>query len=217
MRTRLSRPVLSVFSQEDEEEAAWDLFTAVNELFPERFAELEALRSQPDDNQCARQVKEWTERNRISCRAVDAVAMQIAAGGDGPGESFAIIVSTDKNGNLEDPPSITASPFDETLNEFLRRAREHYREVRRWFLKRGYNKRQVKRELDHFRWLTAHLISEQTWAQITEREDLNPLNLSERTIGGEARKAARLVGISLRNTPGPRPGSGHTPRRRRRR
>lgn len=217
MRGRLSKPVLSVSSKAHQEEAAWDLLTAVREMFPGRFAELTALWADLSDDlgevgfgdlycSLADSVDQWTSRNRISCPAVDEVATSMAAGFR-PAEVLA---------GTEGLPPIRANPFGETLEEFLDRARQHYNKVRRSFEARGF-KRQVKREYDHFRYLAAHLIGKYSWAEIARGDA--PFELprkSSKTIAGEARKAAQLVGLCLPNKPGPRPGS-RAPRRRRRR
>lgn len=220
MRGRLSRSVLSSSQRADKEDAAWELLDAVSDLFPERFAELEALGLDPayDDledrygeqyDDLGDRVSDWTLQNGISCSAVNEVATRIAAGEQTPGFWFTI--------PTEEPPTIHADPSRETRSEFLDRAGRHYDEMVTHYSEQGFRKRPIKRERDHFRWLAAQLVGRQTCAEIAERDDLNPLNLSEKTIAGEARKVAGLIGISMPSTRGPRPGSHHTPRGRRRR
>lgn len=214
-RGRLSRNVLG--SGFLHEEAAWDFLAVVRDLFPERFAELKALESITDRDERAKRAREWVVQNHISCSAVDEVAALIASGQDEPFESFSISVYADKNGQLiERPPPIGASPQDETLDEFVHRAKQYYHEVREWFEQRGVKKRPTKHGLDPFRYLAAHLIGGYSLATIARGETRFQLPIkSDKTIAGEARKAAHLVGISLPNTPGPRRGS-KLPRRRRR-
>jgi hypothetical protein len=245
MPTRLSRSVLSSSHGADQLLAASAFLDAVCDMFPDRFAALETLgrshledaemrgsNSEDDDHFLVygqpfgaaydglhERVYEWTSENGISCAAVDKAATLNAAGQQVPDVFFIEVERLDKSGNPlpEQPPSIQVWPFNETLEQFLERARRHYKEVLDWYGQRGFKKRPIKRESDHFRWLAAYLVGGRPWAQIAEDEDLNPLRLSEKTIAGEARKVALLIGIPLRNTPGPRRGSHHTPRRLRRR
>jgi hypothetical protein len=63
-----------------------------------------------------------------------------------------------------------ASPVTETLDEFLARARHHYRETETWLRARGMTDRPIKRELDHFRYLAVHLIGGHSWAEIAAGE-----------------------------------------------
>src|SRR2546426_9050237 len=167
MRGRLSRPVLSVSSKAHQEEAAWNLLAAVREMFPAQFAELTArwddLREDLDEvgfvdvlSDLTDFVDQWTLKNRISCPAVDGVAAHRVTGG---GLTEVLI------GTRGGPP-IHANPFDETLDEFLGRARQHYKEVRGYFEAQGFKKRPAKRELDHFRYLVAHLIGGYSWEEI---------------------------------------------------
>jgi hypothetical protein len=103
-------------------------------------------------------------------------------------------------------------PLRETLDEFLDRARQHYRETKTFYEQHGFTRAPVKREVDHFRYLAAHLVGGYSWAQLADGD--TPLNLpvkSEKTIAGEARKAAALIRLSLRPVPGPRPGSPRRP------
>jgi hypothetical protein len=165
-------------------------------------------------------VCEWTKRIGISCPAIDNVATDIAGGLDYPSRPHTTIHHLDQDGNsipVEEPPAIQARPFDETLPEFLDRARNHYAEVRQCYVNLGFDERPIKREIAHFRWLASNLVKGHTWAQIAETGQLNPHGLSEKSIAKEARTVADLIGIPLRTKRGPRPGSRHTPHSRRRR
>jgi hypothetical protein len=221
MAGRLSRSVLSGSPEGHQEDAAWDLLDAVGELFPEAFYELgpedapDDVVDQLDDGQLLASIEEWTLRHRLACPAVDSVALQIAFGRE---PSLPMMVMRD--GKRVQPPSITAWPAHETIDEFLGRAKRHYNSVRQDFLQRGYKPRPIKRERDHFRYLAAHLVGGYSWAEIARGK--TPFTFSAtrdaKTIAGEARKAARLVGISLSSKRGPRRGSKqHAPRLRRRR
>lgn len=231
MRGRLAKSVLSSSRRKVQELAAWELLAAVRDLFPDRFAELRALRDWLEDDsvndrggeddtadadEFRRRVREWTSKNNVSCSAVDRVAAEIAVGNTGP-EPVLTEVRHVGGESIDTTPPIHAKPFDETLNEFVDRARMHYNEVRGSFLERGFKKRPAKREHDHFRYLVAHLIGGYSWAAIERNyAQLKVSKKSPKTIAGEARKTARLIGIDLSKKPGPRPGS-HAPRRRRRR
>jgi hypothetical protein len=221
-RGRLSRSVLSGSRDADHEIAAWDFLDAVRELFPDRFADLEtqwlglegpdsaALNLDDLDETAAA----WALENRISCDAVNAVLRQIVRGLDGEGT---VVRYFDKHLEEIKFPSITAAPTQETLDEFLSRARKQYKQIRNSFLKGGYRARPTKREADHFRYLAANLVGGYSWAQMARRETPFTFSASRaaKTIAGEARKAALLIGIALPTSPGPRPGS-RLPRRRRR-
>lgn len=217
-RARLSRNVLAGgFPAALHEEAAWDLMTAVQALYPERFAKLRSLQSVPDLADKRRGAQDWAAANNISCPAVSWVAELIAGGQEEPGESFSITIYADQHGQLiPEPEPIQARPKDQTLEEFLDRARRHYRDVREWLVARGESRRPIKHERDHFGYLAAHLIGDHSWAQIARGETgLNLPKMSQKTVAGEARKAAALVGLLLSPQRGPRPGS-KVPRRRRR-
>jgi hypothetical protein len=216
MRTRLSKTVLNSSQRAHEEDAAWEFLEAVRDLFPKRFAELQELGSDPaydnaDDlgmryseawNDLHDHVHEWTSKNRISCDAVDDVVTQIASGH----QTFKLFTEVDVP--IAEPPPIRARPFDQTREEFLREANEYFTKVHELYKQLGYKKAPVKRKPEHFRYLAANLIGGYSWAQIADgRNSLGLRAKSEKTVAGEARKAAHLVGIRLRNTPGPRPGT----------
>jgi hypothetical protein len=220
---RLSRNVLSASSLNVEEDAAWDLMEAVRELFPQVYAELEGIVFVPNDSdepdedpeKIVQDAREWTKRHRLACPAVDDVATQIARGQE-PVSPYAGVWYFDEKGQRLDLPAISANPSIQTLEEFLKQAKHHYREMRRLFLKRGYKKRVIKREAEHFRYLAAHLVGRYSWADMARNQTPFAFSLkSEKTIAGEARKAARLVGISLPTKRGPRLGSRRRPRHRR--
>jgi hypothetical protein len=207
----MSRLVLSAdeSAETTADNAAWDLLTAVRELFPEEFARLEDLRVLPEADR-DRHVREWTRHHGISCRSVDRMADWFVHGENAPPETVTGFILAD-NGELVDAPSMpAASPFDETLKEFLARARKHYQEVRDWYQERGYKGQPVKRELDHFRYLAAYLVGGHAWAEMARGgiDRLKDVQIrSANTIAGEARKAAGLIGLSLSGKPGPRVGT----------
>lgn len=190
---------------------------AVQDLYPERFAALLSLRSVIDDAERSRLAHQWVADNRLACRAVETAAHDIADGQDEPGETATATVWVDENRQVVKPPDpIQAMPRNETLEEFVERAREQYHRMRQWLQERGVKPRPVKRELDHFRYLAAHVIGGASWAQIARGDTgLSLPRKDQKTVAGEARKAAAMVGLPLRATRGPRPGS-KLPRRRRR-
>ena len=223
MRRRLSKPVVTDRWQR-QEAAAWELLYAVRELFREKFAELEAIGNElhyemecghhegldrgtlPEDVQ--KHVWEWTAKHGISCNAVDYTATRFTAGEDGVLEGRLTSVF-DANGDpVNTTPSIHANPFDETLHEFLARAREHYNEVCALFQKLGYKKGPSKRERDHFLYLAAHLVGGYSWAQIADGDTPFPLpTKGANTVAEGAREAALLIGLRMPNKSGPRKGS----------
>src|SRR5687768_16281686 len=93
----------------------------------------------------------------------------VSSGGSStfPRSSARLLV--DERGNVDDPPELTpASPFDESFDEFMLRARTHYHAVQDWHERRGFSQRPVKREMDHFRYLAAHLVVDHSWATIAK-------------------------------------------------
>lgn len=205
------------------ERAAWSILDAVRELFPQKFAALEDLRSMYDtfereeEEELYDQVWLWTEQNRISCDAVNKAALEVAEGRNGPPPTM-LVLTTDKirlgranPGSVEISDSlktreglsaIEADPLHETLDEFLIRAKEHYHRKRE-FLKRHGFERIRKRESDHFRYLVVHRIGGYTWDEIKEckalGEDGKPFTFpskSLKTIAGEAGKLAKLLGLA---------------------
>lgn len=86
-------------------------------------------------------------RDGVSCAAVDAVATLIAAGQQGPEVGFIKVKRLDESGNPipEKPPSIEVWPFNETLEQFLDRARRRYKEVLNWYRQRGFKGVPLKR------------------------------------------------------------------------
>ena len=227
-RGRMSRRVLSGSERETQEDAALDFLDAIEELFPDRFAEIGRLyqafetpyddeeNGEADDDitQLQEPAAEWARRHHIFCDAVADVAWQIAAGF--LGSSPALTRHFDKDGRMIELPAITALPNEETVEEFVARAKEHYGDMRKWFLQRGYKQRPVKREREHFKYLAAHLVGEFSWAQIAAGKTGLPLSIrTASTVAEEARKAALLIGLPMPPKPGPRLGS-RMPRNRRR-
>jgi hypothetical protein len=233
MRGRPSQALLRT-SAKRAQDAAWQFLDAVRELFPRKIEELttlgescvdnavEALGSDLDEDDpllcdgqpfgpladvLRRCVHEWTLKCGISCSAVDEVATRIVLGHTGPEPALTKLL--DAIGKpLPEPSPIQASPLNETLDTFLQRAREHYKEVADFYIKRGLKKGPIKRKSDHFLWLAAYLVGGYSWAEIAR---LGLRGKSEKTVAGEARKVASLIGIRLGNRPGPRPGSHPRP------
>jgi hypothetical protein len=216
--------------------AAWELLHAVRELFSKRFAELEALRDNLRDefqrghvsdpasytpNTLPNPFKEfihaWANRNGMSCDAVEKMAALIVLGdtasprvtselGDGNGNPLFSV--WDAKGNRRDFLLIRADPFSETLDEFIDRAKAHYKEMCALFQAMGYQKAPSKRERCHFRYLAAHRVGGFSFAQISAGETgLDLPRRSASAVAEGANEAARLVGLPLRSKPGPRPGS----------
>jgi hypothetical protein len=212
------------------EEEAWALLDAVNELFPEKFAELKTLtgrlESAPDDEEDAEEgrriyenvraeVGRWTAENRIACPAVDRAALRLVCGDYGP-EPFITLAYVDEQGRRRFVPSLTADPEHEPKPEFLKRADAHYDEVARLLATQGEKVGPAKRDLIHFRFLAARLVGGYTPAQLALNDPLrSKFNLppqSEKTIADETRKLAEVIGIQLPTRRGPIPGK---PRQRR--
>lgn len=169
-----------------------------------------------------RRVAAWTSAHHVACPAVNDVAAKIVGGCWGP--EGAVIWTVSLGGETGNPVEeldllggrgIHAHPFEETFEEFLGRAGRHYKEVKTRLIKAGYQPQAVKRDRDHFRYLAAHLLGGYSFAEIADGETgfrLLPSKKSPKTVAGEARKVAQLIGIELPKAPGPRRGS----RRRRR-
>jgi hypothetical protein len=209
-----------------QEQAAWELLYAVGDLFPDRIKELRALGERlvsdyydelgdthPDNRQAedhfTSAVRDWTAKNRISCVRVDEAAVKYAVG-NSPSAGLYIDVDPDDPGFIDRTPSITARPYNETRQEFLKRAAEYYDQLARRYAEQGATRGPVKRQgSDHFRYLAAHLVGAYSFAQIAREHARFQLDavVTEKTVAGEARKTARLIGLALRNIPGPRPGS----------
>lgn len=219
-------PVLRLPSQA-RELAAWELFRAIEELFPTRFEELRSILNDliderpqlqdPDwdefeedhrwaEQELTRRVDAWIEANRVSSPAVGDVAEKIAGGQRYPNLGFVLDQDGDK--------AICARPFTETLSEFVVRARAHYREVQALHKSEGaVVDGPSTRKREHFRYLVAHIIGGYSFASIAAgKTPFRFLSKSAATIAGEARKAAASVGITLPRRPGPRRGS-RAPRR----
>jgi hypothetical protein len=217
---------------------------AVRELFPEKFAEVEVIRgdlrdafrrgevsdprlSTPDTlpEPVQKRIHLWAKTNGISCDAVEKMAALIVAGdtrpptvtvelSDAKGNPFFEIKDT--KGDRRNVLLIRADPFCETLEQFIVRARAHYKQACGFYQKLGYKIGPGKRERDHFRYLAAHLVGGYSWAQLAPGN--TPLNLpvgAERSIAEGARETARLIGLPMRTTPGPRPGTRLRPTRHR--
>lgn len=208
------------------EQAAWALLYAVRELFPDRIAELRAVGNQAadeyidelDENDKANQeaagrfrrgVQDWTSKNGMSCDAVNRAAAGYAVG-DTPSAGRYVDADINDPDFIDRTPSITARPYNETRQEFLTRAAEYFEHVvQHYAAKHGVKRGPVKREgEDHFRYLAAHLVGQCSWAEIARQHArFNVDATSAKTVAGEARKTARLIGLPLRAKPGPRPGS----------
>lgn len=208
------------------EQVAWQLLYAVRELFPERLAELRAVGERAADeyideldendrtnrevaDRFRRGVHDWTSKNGMSCDAVNNAAAAYAVG-DAPSVHRYIDADIRDPDFVDRTPSITARPYNETRQEFLTRATEYFeRVVELYARKHGVKRGPVKREgTDHFRYLAAHLVGGHSFADIAREPDRFQLDavVDQKTVAGEARKVARLIGLDLRLVPGPRPG-----------
>jgi hypothetical protein len=228
-RTALTKHVLQA-EWRTGKQAAWELLLAVKELFPERIDQLvlqirELTRGQnlpvlrdrfewrfedqAEDATIAtieRCVNEWTATNHISSPEVEMAAARLALGFSKP-DIARVIGTTDDEGNEIDPPALTAYPFDETKEEFLKRAAKYFDEVVQ-FYRSEPKRRPIKRDVVHFKDLVAYLVGGYSWAEIAHGK--TPFGLprrSEKTVAGEARKTAALLGLALPTRRGPRPGT----------
>lgn len=221
---QLSRRVLQSEGR-TKEHAAWLLMLALEELLPDRIEKLVSItRGLHTDTASLKalfepfsldrsdtkkwiqaRVNEWCETNNIACEAVEHAAACWAVGFSGP-SILDIGGIADKDGAEIDTPTLTADPHNESKDEFLKRAADYYDRVVHFF--GGSSKlKVVKRELSHFRYLVAHVVGGCSFAQIADGE--NPFKLaakSAKTVAGECRKLAALIGVPMPSTPGPRPG-----------
>jgi len=221
MRDRLSRNVLRLPS-DIKRLAAWEFMEALQELFPERFAELLdigyyhlGLDFDPDDraaiaavdSELAAAVDEWVASLGLNSGPIKAAAWTIAVGQEP--ESVALIsVLLVAGKRAEGTRSIHAYPLSETEEEFLERAKSHYRQGVSGLLASGcVIAGGTKREGEHFKYLVASLVGGYTCEEIAEgRTPFRFQHKSSKTIAGAVRTAARLLGIKLPTNPGPRPG-----------
>lgn len=208
------------------EQAAWELLWAIDGLFPSKTRELRAIaqrlwseaadeaeehdpRNVAASERFVRSIRKWTLANKISSLAVDLAVEKWATDADQTCSGLYLLDEFDENGNLvRRGPTLSAYPFNETREEFLEKAGKYYDEVVRLGEQRGAKAGAVKRDVDHFRWLAAHLVGGYSYADIAdpERNRLGLSAQSEKTVAGECRKLATLIGISLPMSPGPRPG-----------
>jgi hypothetical protein len=206
------------------EQAAWELLYAVQDLFPERIQGLRDLgerlasdyngeADESDDHnkqvedQFTRAVRDWAATNRISCAAVDDAAAKYVGGT--PSVDVFVDADVDDPDFIDRTPSITAGPYNETRQEFLKRAGKYYDDLAQRYVEQGATRGPVKRDGgDHFRYLAAHLVGGFSFADIAgDPARFSVAAASKKTVAGEARKTARLIGLALRTVPGPRPGS----------
>ena len=212
------------------EQAAGALMSAIRDLFPDRYEELRALGVQleseldypPEDfgvdpravqrnneeaeSRFLRGVQDWTSRNGVSCEAMNKAAAECATGDTSGG--LYMDAHFDDKGHLvfHNTPSITAYPYNETRKEFLKRARQHYDRRVRLLKAPGETFGPVKRTHDHFRYLAVHLVGKTSYAEIADEPDeFKVAAASVKTVAGEARKVAQLIGLP--GIRGPRPGS----------
>ena len=216
------KPVVADLRQR-REHAAWKLLEAVRELFPQKFAELEELK---EDVRCGvydildceqeekldYQVWRWTERNGISCDAVKSAAYEFAKFANSDLDPVPTFDFSAIEGEFGLSP-VSADPLRETLDEFQIRAKAHYLRKRKFLNQLGHP-RIPKHEQDHFRYLAFHRVGGYTWQLITETWNQVP-NTTKRdlkTVAGEARKIAKLLGL-VPSKRGRRPGSRDKRRR----
>ena len=172
MFRRALKPVVTNHRQR-REHAARTLLKAFRELFPQRFAELEHLRGVYDtfereqEEELHYQVWRWTKQNGIACDAVNNAAYEFAEGSEGDTR----VTISDSIKAEEGLSAIEAEPLDETLNEFLTRAKQHYHR-KRSFLERYGHTRIRKRAHDHFRYLAVHRVGGYTWEEIAQGKAL---------------------------------------------
>ena len=184
--TDIAKDVLQT-PERTREQVAWELMSAIRDLFPDRYKELRALGVQledevdyerDDDNQEAevrflRGVQDWTSRYGVFCEAMNEAAAKCATG-DTPDGGLYLDAHFDDKGHLvfRGTPSITAYPYNETRKEFLKRAGQYYDELAsRYADQDGVKRGPVKRNRDHFRYLAAHLVDEKSYADIADKPD----------------------------------------------
>jgi hypothetical protein len=216
------------------EQAAWELLHAVDDLFPATTAQLRSLGERyvnehegelPDDHpdnlaaelRFLRAVADWTTANAIACESVNDAAEKWAVG-ESPSAGLYVDAEFDGPEFRILSASISAYPHTETREEFLAKAGRHYDEVSRAFQAAGAKRGPVKRSVEHFRYLAVHLVLGVSFADIAATpERFGVPAATATTIAGEVRKVAQLIGLPLRNLPGPKPGTrrkiGHRARR----
>jgi hypothetical protein len=208
-------------------EATFELFLAIRDLFPTEFAVLLELRDrhrseirtwddedEPDntdvDARFLAGVTTWTSRYGLSSELLDYAFADFSAG-NWPSRGLLWGIEN-ADGNHVAPPFLHTDPSNETREEFQHRAGLFHDKVAEWYRKRsgGDPPRLVKRNLEHFRWLAAHLVGGMSYEDIaksaSESDQLGLSVQSPKTVAGECRKVAELIGISLPDKPGPRSG-----------
>jgi hypothetical protein len=212
------------------EQAAFELLSAISRFFPDRINQLRdlgrRLHAEVDDeadaddpanadalNRFVRGVREWTTANNIASPTVDDAAEKWATGGIPDGGLY-LVDDFDENLNLiKRAPSLQAYPFNETRDEFLEKAGKYYDEIVQLCVQKGSKLGPVKRDVEHFRYLAAHLVGGYTWAEIAHGD--TPLDLSRATqqaVAEGARETAALLGIVLTTKRGARKGARRHPR-----
>jgi hypothetical protein len=194
---------------------------AVEELFPERFRELEQIGRSfadlaPEDeesDELREHIHEWAEENHIACDSVERVAALIAAGVPGPDRPSNWV--EDENGNVLEPSPISAQPqLGETRDEFLARAKMHYERAVELYQKHHILPAPIRRKDDTFRWVAKRFVGQKPWSQIAEEEQR--LGMSAKSIESVARDAALVIGLPFPRIRGRRKGTSNVPRERRR-
>jgi hypothetical protein len=216
------------------QQLASQLLSAVEELFPDRYQELTKLSGllpivyegedgYSDDELAAQNgrfwsaVCEWTKKNRLSSEVVNHVAAQTAL--ENPVGSGIVFRFIDEDGKWFTPPVLQVNPYEEGRDDFIRRAGRYYDDLAERCQRGGGLRGPVKRDLEHFKWLAARLVGDFTYARIADGD--NGLGLSaasEKTVAGECRKLATLLGIPVPASPDPQRGrsvkkSAHRARR----
>jgi hypothetical protein len=226
-RWRENRPDIAKNVLQDpartQEQAAWELLCAIRDLYPERTALLRAIGEQlaeqydeelaEDDlenlaaeGRFLQSVRDWTDANGITCESVNEAAKLWATKQSPEVGLYGDVDFEDPQGRGR-TPSLTAYPFNETREEFVERAGRYYDEIRRTFDAAGVTSGPIKRNRDHFRYLAAHLVGRVSFAEISRsHETLGIAAVAEKTVAGSAREVAQMLGLPLRNIPGPKPG-----------
>jgi hypothetical protein len=206
--------------------AAWEFLGAIEELFPSKYVGLLAIRKsmldefpapaespeeyQLEMDELQRRVDRWTASNGITSPIVEHAASDAVCGNKGPSAGF---VLDDEN----EYGSIQAQPFSESLEQFLGRARRHYKEARSIAGNGNVIMGRTTLQPDHFRYLVAHLLGGCSFADMASgRTKFNFRRKSAATVAAQARKVAKVLHLELPTKPGPRRGRP-APRRHRRR
>lgn len=218
----IAKPLVQT-TERTREQAAWELLWAIKRLYPDRITPLRAighaLRDASDfdwvdsdpryvepERTFEKAVEQWTVAQNVSCDAVDQAVKDFALGNTPSGGLTVGYI--DERGREFRPPTLTAYPHTETREEFLAKADRYYNSVVEFYTRRGDTFGTVKRELEHFDWLAAHYVGGLSFSNIAKgKTPFHFTGKSEKTVAGECRKLAALIGLPPRPRRGRRPAA----------